>query len=258
MKLDVDGLVGLVPWRIRYLWQCLRNWQDIRSVTRFLVRNDISVPLSLRLWFVWRIYCISLRVWCAHTQQEMLEVSVAVLQVPDKLAGVIVEAGCYKGGSTAKLSLLAKIANRKLIAFDSFDGLPSNDEPTQRTILGETSAFHQGAYRGGIEEVTENVKKYGDLDRCRFVKGWFSDTMVGFSDPVVGAFIDVDLVSSTKDCLLHLYPNLQPGCAIFSQDGHLPLIIDLLDDANFWAKEMGLAKPHIGGLRKRKLVRIGR
>src|SRR5206468_13103762 len=38
--------------------------------------------------------------------------------------GEMVECGCYAGGSSAKLSLLAKILDRKLTVFDSFEGLP--------------------------------------------------------------------------------------------------------------------------------------
>ena len=38
--------------------------------------------------------------------------------------GEIIECGCYAGGSSAKLSLLAKILDRRLTIFDSFEGLP--------------------------------------------------------------------------------------------------------------------------------------
>ena len=39
--------------------------------------------------------------------------------------GVIVECGCYRGGSSAKLSIISKLLGRKLIIFDSFEGLPA-------------------------------------------------------------------------------------------------------------------------------------
>ena len=42
--------------------------------------------------------------------------------------GDIVEFGCYAGGSSAKLSLITKLLNRKLIVFDSFEGLPIVDQ----------------------------------------------------------------------------------------------------------------------------------
>src|SRR5690606_19018518 len=60
--------------------------------------------------------------------------SPAVLQAAPNEPGVLVEAGCFKGGSTAKLSLLAELAGRELVVFDSFEGLPDNDESGQVTI----------------------------------------------------------------------------------------------------------------------------
>lgn len=246
----------IVPWKLKYLFRCARDSRDVRSALRFLLRRDLPISFADRLRFIRDIYVISFRVWCAHSQEEILEVTAAILAMPRGVEGVVVEAGCYKGGSTAKLSLAAKLAQRRLIAFDSFEGLPDNEEQHQRSLTGEVADFRAGVYRGGLEEVRYNVAKYGDIDCCTFVKGWFSDTMPGFSEPVVAAFIDVDLVSSTRDCMKHLYPRLQPGAAIFSQDGHLPLVIKALDDRDFWEHEVGFPKPRMIGLGSEKLVRI--
>ncbi len=46
-----------------------------------------------------------------------------------------------------------------------------------------------------------------------------------FEQPVLGAYIDVDLASSTIACLKYLYPRLVPGGVIVSQDGDFPLVI---------------------------------
>jgi O-methyltransferase len=176
--------------------------------------------------------------------------------MPREATGVIVEAGCYKGGSTAKLSLIAKLLNRELVAFDSFEGLPDNDERHGRSMDGMVADFYAGAYEGSLAEVRDTVRRYGSLPNTRFVKGWFSDTMVSFAEPVVGGFIDVDLVSSTRDCLKYLAPRLVPGAAIYSQDGHLPLVIEALASDEFWSREVGVPKPRMQGLGSRKLVRI--
>ena len=40
---------------------------------------------------------------------------VAILSIPKDKDGCIVEAGSYKGGSTAKFSLFAKLANREIL-----------------------------------------------------------------------------------------------------------------------------------------------
>jgi len=248
--------MSFVPWKVRYLLRCLGNTRDLRSAARFVLRGDIPLSRTSRFRYVRQVYRISFRVWCAHTQDEIFQVATAALKVPAEVPGVLVEAGCYKGGSTAKLSLLARMSGRKLIAYDSFEGLPENQESNQRTLDGETADFHQGAYRGGLAEVEGNIRRFGDIDVCRFVKGWFDDTMPHHREPIVAAFVDVDLASSTKSCLKWLFPKLQPGASIFSQDGHIPLVMAVLDDDDFWEGELGRKKPPMVGLRTSKLVRI--
>jgi len=245
-----------MPWKLRYFIECVRNKSDWMSSIRFIFARRLGVSLLQRLRFIWQIYAISARVDCAHSQREMLEVASATLRVPSGISGVIIEAGCFKGGSTAKLSLVAKLANRRLIAFDSFEGLPQNTESNQRSIYGEVPNFERGKYCGEFEEVLASVTRFGDISRCTLVKGWFEETMAQFSEPVICGYMDVDLTSSTRTCLRYLLPHVQPGSSLYSQDGHLPLIINLLSDEEFWSQELNRSKPWIDGLGLRKLVRI--
>jgi O-methyltransferase len=53
-----------------------------------------------------------------------------------------------------------------------------------------------------------------------------------------------------------MYSLLQPGAYVFSQDAHLPLIIQLLEDSEFWEAEVGCPRPAIAGLGEKKLIRI--
>jgi O-methyltransferase len=85
--------------------------------------------------------------------------------------------------------------------------------------------------------------------------GWFEDTMPSFTDAVAVGFIDVDLASSTRTCLEHLYPRLIPGGVLFSHDGHLPLCIEVIRDQALW-RRIGGPAPTISGLRTQKLVAI--
>ena len=41
------------------------------------------------------------------------------------MEGVVVECGCFLGGSTANLSLVCEVVGRELIVYDSFEGLPA-------------------------------------------------------------------------------------------------------------------------------------
>jgi O-methyltransferase len=152
--------------------------------------------------------------------------------------------------------LAAELAGRDLLVFDSFRGIPSNAERHQEDIFGEPVHFAQGDYRATLEEVKANVTKYGRIGSCRFIEGWLEDTLPQFTERVCAAYLDVDLASSTRACLKYLYPLLEPGGVLFSQDGHLPLVIEVLDDNNFWSNEVGYDKPRIHGLRKQKLIRI--
>jgi len=59
---------------------------------------------------------------CAHRESDFYIMYAIILSL--QVNGPIVELGCYKGGSTAKLSLISKLTSRKLHIFDSFEGLP--------------------------------------------------------------------------------------------------------------------------------------
>ena len=192
---------------------------------------------------------------CAHTHDEMVRIVREIFAVPDDRPGCIVEAGCFKGGSTAKLSIVASEVGRRLVVFDSFEGIPENDEPHDTTIFGEEARFAAGAYAGRLSEVSENVDRWGELAACEMIPGWFDATMPQFRDPVAVGFIDVDLASSTRTCLENLYPRLIPGGVLFSHDGHLPLCIEVFRDRAMWER-IGGSPPIITGLGTDKLVAI--
>jgi hypothetical protein len=52
-----------------------------------------------------------------------LAMAVKLLEIPPTVDGVVVECGCYLGGSTANLSLVCDIVRRELVVYDSFEGL---------------------------------------------------------------------------------------------------------------------------------------
>lgn len=232
----------------------IKNPGDFLSVVKFLGGSVPGISLRERVSLVYYLYSISYSVDCPHTESEMLSLITTILTMPKELEGCVVEAGCYKGGSTAKFSLAVKVTGRQLVVFDSFEGLPDNDEVHERTILGEIPNFKKGRYCGHLDEVKQNVAGAGALEVCRFVPGWFEDSMPHFSEPIAAIYLDVDLVSSTKTCLKYLYPLLSPGGYVFSQDGHLPLVTKALQDDEFWQSEVGFEKPLFLGLGTKKLV----
>jgi O-methyltransferase len=186
----------------------------------------------------------------------MLSIIRSILSVPPSLNGCVCEAGSFKGGSTAKLSIACKIVGRRLFVFDSFEGIPESNDNHDKNIDGERAFFRKGSYCGSLQEVTDNVYQFGELGVCEFIKGWFENTLPQFSEPIAVLYLDVDLASSTRTCLKYFYPLVVPGGVIYSQDGHLQRIIDLLGSIDFWENEVHVSRPEIEGLGEKKLIKI--
>ncbi|MCX6723663.1 MAG: methyltransferase [Candidatus Staskawiczbacteria bacterium] len=253
-----DSLRKNLPWPIHYVYRKIRALPyDFPRIIKFLFLKPITkITFWQKIFLISNCYRISYFVDCPHMEGEMIEVIYQIFSIPSGKQGVIVEAGSFKGGSTAKISLAAKIAGRKFFVFDSFEGIPAHQEKHGKNIFGGDAYFPKGSYAGSLEEVKKSVEKFGDIKSCEFIKGFFEDTMPSFKKPVAVGYLDVDLASSTKTCLKYLYPLLINGGTLLSQDGHLPWIIDLLSDENFWQKELGTKIPKMQGLGKEKLVVI--
>lgn len=227
--------------------------RDRAALARFVAEAG-PVPRWERLALVGRFLAVTQNVRGYHTLAEMLEVAGAILA---RERPVVVEAGCGKGSSTAKLSLAVRRAGGVLHVFDSFRGLPENAERHQN-LDGREVVFRAGAFRGSLGSVERTVARHGAPEVCRFHKGWFADTLPGFCELVDVALLDVDLVASTRTCLRHLVPLLAPDGVLFSQDGHLRATHELVADESFWRDEVGVAPPRIDGLWRDKLVVVRR
>jgi O-methyltransferase len=166
--------------------------------------------------------------------------------------GDLVECGCFQGGSTAKLSLLAEVVGRRLLVFDSFAGLPraSADESTDYDLRqAQAPRWESRGYAGGLDVVKANVECFGALSVCRFHAGWFADTLTGANlpRPVVLAFTDVDIVASVRDCLTALWPRLSEGGVFFSHDVSFLKVLRLFSDPVFWREVLGTSPPIVFG-----------
>ena len=96
------------------------------------------------------------------------------------------EAGCFKGGSTCKFSLLARQLNRNILVYDSFEGLPKNTEKHERSIYGYSIKgwFEGQNFCGTQEEVKSNIEQFGDSSVVQLIKGWFCDTLPSLSEKI--------------------------------------------------------------------------
>jgi hypothetical protein len=173
-----------------------------------------------------------------------------ILRIPKDLTGDLIECGSYKGGSAVNLSHLAAMTGRRLHLFDSFEGLPKPAPIDEEHLVLSELTFHTyeaGAYAGSLSEVKENIRKYGVLDACEFHKGYFNETLPDFSERLVFAFIDADLVSSVLDCLRYVWPLLQPDCYLFTDEAHHTSIAGLFYDPQWWENELGTEPPGLVG-----------
>jgi O-methyltransferase len=227
-----------------------------RSATRAFVCGPCRTPSSLRRAdLVRRFISTTNHVRSYHTQTELLTVADRILRLTGRPDLAVAEAGCGKGASTAKLSLATKLAGGRLLVFDSFRGIPPNDERHWH-LDGRPVNFRAGAFAGTLPSVQRTVARFGAIEVCEFHKGWFADTLPAVTRPLDVVLLDVDLVASTRTCVRYLYPRLRPGGVLFSQDGHLEATVALLADVRFWWDEVRVRPPDIPGLGTRKLLEI--
>jgi O-methyltransferase len=160
----------------------------------------------------WRLYRNTRRIRTGISYKAHLAMAAKLLEMAPDEPGVIVECGCWLGGTTANLSVICDVVGRDLIAYDSFEGLPVPVEGDE-VKLGVA-----GTFRGYLEEVRGNVETYGVIERCEFRKGWFKDTLPNHTEPIALMLIDVDLKSSMHDCLVNLWPHLvEKGYVFFDE-----------------------------------------
>jgi SAM-dependent methyltransferase len=229
--------------------------RDRKAVVSFaLARELASVSMGARLGLVRRFVRTTNAVRGYHTLGEMLTISRAILE---RSSPRVLEAGCGFGASTAKLSLAVRIAGGSLIACDSFQGIPDNDE-RHESLDGRTIEFRAGAFRGRLTSVRRTVERFGAPEVCRFEKGWFADALPRIEGPLDVVVLDVDLLQSTRTCVKELWPRLRGGGVLFSLDGQLRATHELLSDERFWREEVGSEPPPVEGLFESKLLTLVR
>jgi predicted O-methyltransferase YrrM len=196
---------------------------------------------AVRAGIVRRFEEIHRHVPVASTTTDGLVLAEALLSMD--APGDIVECGCFAGASSAKLSIIARILGRKLIVCDSFEGLPAGGEVpvhARRRVEDVTESWPAGDYSVGLAGVRRNIETYGEISVCSFVKGWFNQTLTDANLPsaIAAAFVDVDLHSSARDCLLGIWPRLADGGIFFSHDVAFITVLQHLLDKDLWLNEL--------------------
>ncbi len=186
-----------------------------------------TLTLDDKITLIKRFLQIDLNVEHAHWPGEITYICKAMFERPAKKGEVMVEAGCWNGGSSSKFSIICKMLGYKLYVYDSFQGVESSDQ--------EGWDF-AGEYQADQKKVESNIAKYGEIDVCSFFPGWFSDTLARnpVPVPVRAAYIDCDLASGTLQALQGVMPNLTDDAILWSQDYHVKAVREVINDPATW------------------------
>ena len=225
--------IGVQPWWIVLAFLSKDTGRDysvgLRTKLRLLrsMRRNSSQPGSASVFF------------------EHVMMVTRLLQVPATVEGAVAEFGCFKGFSTSTLSLACALVKRRLIVFDSFEGLPAPEVDVINLDSGRKIPYAQGQFAGTLEEVKGNVSRFGDLSVCEFVKGYFDATLPhrDASEKFVMIFEDADLPESVRTVLTWTWRKLQDGCTFFCHEARDREVVEMFFDRNWWAQATGEPAP---------------
>jgi len=167
-----------------------------------------------------------------------------ILSIPIEVKGDVVECGVWKGASAASLSCVCRAVKRRLWVCDSFQGLPADGMARHTGMHTAVYGYYrEGMFEGALEEVRENIRRCGEIDVCTFLPGYFEKSLALLKDPVAFAFLDVDLASSTRDCLQYIWPLLVEDGAIYTDDAGDLDVAKVFFDESWWRTTLGQPAP---------------
>lgn len=139
---------------------------------------------------------------------DVLASSIKEVGIP----GHIVEAGVYKGGSAKLLATI--FPDRRLLLFDSFEGMMEDDEhPEGKHVKGDFADC-------SLEVVQELLK---DNKNCEFYKGWFPSTADFLTDEQFAfVHLDMDYYQSTRAGIEIFWPRVVSGGIMLIDDWYPP------------------------------------
>ena len=122
--------------------------------------------------------------------------------------GDFAEFGCFKGYSSSMLSFACQQLGITMHVFDSFEGLPP----------AEGSGYEAGQYAGSLDEVRNNIERFGAPEAVQFHKGFFADSLgVWRPAQLMCLWMDVDLEVSAHD-LMVVADRVDPRGTVFSHE----------------------------------------
>lgn len=198
-----------------------------------------ALPLLDRLRMIVMFFRVDWNVLHGHRPCEIARIVVALAGRPVRAGEIMVEAGCWQGGSSTKFSIACKTFGYGLRIYDSFEGV------MQLTPEEKAQGYdYSGEYSASESLVREHLQKYGAPEVCSLHKGWFSETLAAspVAEPIRLVYIDCDVARGTRDVLAGTLPGLVSDGLVFSQDYHIKPVRALLHDPATW-RPLGRGTP---------------
>ncbi len=231
----------LLSWILNYVKK-----DFIETITKESAHKYKSINNLLKKFEI-----IQKNILCAHNDIELYIMYAMMLKL--HVDGPIVEFGCYKGGSTAKLSLICELMGKDLYVFDSFEGLPPpSDKDLKHQFMpfikkNKFLRYFKGDYTASLQEVKLNVSKYGNKKVCKFEKGFFKATLSNFKLKPSCIFMDVDLIDSALLVIKNVWPKLHAEGLFFTHEAGVINYIEAITDPSWWNRELGQHPPLLYG-----------
>jgi hypothetical protein len=185
-------VLGLHPW-LRYLRSM---WASFEYVQRHFPRFGETDPFRKDA------------VWTLNSHVELFAIAHHLYVLRSYgVCGSFLEFGCFKGFSTAMLSLACRELNITMEVFDSFRGLPASS----------SAYYREGEFAGSLDEVRRHVSQFGTLEPVQFHPGFFEQTVRQITSPPLCVWMDVDLASSSRD-VMQILRLLPPASCVFSHE----------------------------------------
>ncbi len=143
----------------------------------------------------------------------------AVLKM--RIAGDVVELGCYEGGSAVFIqSLLEQQQSEKsLWLYDSFEGLPEKTAEDETRLGAE---FRAGELKASKARLERHFHKAG-LHLPEIKKAWFYELDTSdLPEQICFAFLDGDYYESILDSFKLVWPKLPKGAVVLVDDYQNP------------------------------------
>ena len=224
------------------------NWEPGERIRRL---PRVLRPFALlwrNIWFFRHNYRL-------HRQRVRYESSPSIVDVLEHLDisvdyvfgadvnGDVAEFGTAYGTSAGALArAMSRYAERKLLLFDSFEGLPEATSEIDR----QTPMIADGIWAAGENKVLSEsqlrrlCQRFLASDRIATYKGWYADTLPNLPDSAQFALmhIDCDFYQSTMDVLDPSFHRgfVQEGCIILFDDWNCNAASPRFGERRAWAE----------------------